>query len=49
MLTVLAERVYGLQRRESSITQEMLPADVILTVDEVAKDLDRYFIPFLIS
>ncbi|XP_044232894.1 nesprin-2-like isoform X4 [Thunnus albacares] len=40
-LTVLAARVDDLQRTgESSITQEMLPADVILTVDAAAKDLD---------
>ncbi|XP_056219440.1 nesprin-2-like [Seriola aureovittata] len=40
-LTELAARVYSLQNTgESSITQDVLPADVTLTVDGVAKDVD---------
>ncbi|GLD49701.1 nesprin-2-like protein [Lates japonicus] len=40
-LTELAARVDSLQKTgESSVTREMLPADVTLTVDAVAKDLD---------
>ncbi|XP_059211817.1 nesprin-1 [Centropristis striata] len=40
-LTELAERVNALQKsEESSITLEMLPADVTLTVDTVAEELD---------
>ncbi|XP_022621783.1 nesprin-1-like [Seriola dumerili] len=40
-LTELAARVYRLQNTgESSITQDVLPADVTLTVDGVAKDVD---------
>ncbi|XP_037606336.1 nesprin-2-like isoform X2 [Sebastes umbrosus] len=40
-LAELAAKVQDLQKtRESSITHEMLPADVTLTVDAVAKDLD---------
>lgn len=43
-LTELAARVDHLQKSgESSITQDLIPADVILTVDTVAKDLNRYF------
>lgn len=45
-LTDLAARVYGLQNiGESGITAEMLPADVLSTVDGVAEDFDRYFVP----
>ncbi|AWP20311.1 putative nesprin-2-like [Scophthalmus maximus] len=41
-LTDLAARVYGLQNiGESGITAEMLPADVLSTVDGVAEDFDR--------
>ncbi|XP_031717653.1 nesprin-2a isoform X2 [Anarrhichthys ocellatus] len=40
-LTELGARVYDLQKTgESSSTQEIPPADVTLTVDAVAKDLD---------
>lgn len=49
-LTELAARVCDLQKTgESSITQETFPTGVILTVDAVAKDLDRYFILFIVS
>lgn len=41
-LTELAARVDHLHKSgESSITQEMIPADVVLTLDTVSKDLSR--------
>ncbi|KAF1376843.1 hypothetical protein PFLUV_G00215650 [Perca fluviatilis] len=47
-LTELAARVYDLRRTgDLSIAQEMLPADVTLTVDAVAKDLDGLMTTFL--
>uniref|UniRef100_UPI003AAB4D75 uncharacterized protein n=1 Tax=Centroberyx gerrardi TaxID=166262 RepID=UPI003AAB4D75 len=47
-LTEFAARVYDLQNTgESKVTQEKLPADVILTVDEVAKKLDSLSSSFL--
>ncbi|XP_035851599.1 nesprin-2 [Sander lucioperca] len=47
-LTELAARVYDLRRTgDSSIAQEMLPADVTLSVDAVAKDLDSLMTTFL--
>lgn len=48
-LTELAARVCSLQKTgESGVTEEMLPADVILTVEEVAKDVDRCFTSVLV-
>ncbi|XP_054474146.1 nesprin-2-like [Anoplopoma fimbria] len=47
-LAELAARVYDLQKTgESSSTQEILPAEVTLTVDAVAKDLDSLTSIFL--
>ncbi|XP_068564553.1 nesprin-2a [Cebidichthys violaceus] len=47
-LADLGARVYDLQKTgESSGTQEILPADVTLTVDAVAKDLDSLTSIFL--
>lgn len=49
-LTELAARAHSLQKTgESSITEEMLPADVSLTVDGVAKDVDRCFTSALVK
>ncbi|XP_034756192.1 nesprin-2-like [Etheostoma cragini] len=49
-LTEMAARVYNLRRTgDSSIAQEKLPADVILTVDAVAKDIDSLRTTFLQS
>ena len=49
-LSSWAARVHVLQRvGESGAAQEMLPADVIVTIDGAVEDLNRYFTSFLLS